>query len=187
MSSSRRASSRQQSTQVAFCGMAASLSIVIMLMGGIIPIATYCVPMLCGLLLLPILLEYGQKSAWLTYISVALIALVMGFDKEASFFYIFIGYYPILKWKIDRVKVKRRRFLLKFLLFTGTITLMYSLLFLLMPMDAIVQEFNDMGLALTIVFVIVYDLCMFLYDFMLTPLVFIYANKFRPKLRFLRK
>ena len=35
-----------------------------MLLGGVIPIATYAVPMLCGLILLPVLLEFDAPAAW---------------------------------------------------------------------------------------------------------------------------
>ena len=52
---SNHSKARKQSTMAAFCGMAAGLSMVILLLGGVIPVATYAVPMLCGLLLLPIL------------------------------------------------------------------------------------------------------------------------------------
>ena len=47
---SQRKSARRQSVTVAFCGMAAALSVVIMLIGGVIPAATYAVTMLCGTL-----------------------------------------------------------------------------------------------------------------------------------------
>ena len=102
----RHSSAHRQSLMIAFCGMAAGLSVAIMLLGGVIPAATYAVPMLCGLLLLPVLLEFGPKAAWTVYIAVSLLALMLGFDKEAAFFYIFIGYYPIVKWKIERVPAK---------------------------------------------------------------------------------
>ena len=61
---SNRESSRQQSAKAAFCGLMVALSIVIMLAGGIIPIATYAAPMISAVLLLPILFEYGRKIAF---------------------------------------------------------------------------------------------------------------------------
>ena len=47
-----RTSSREQSTKIAFCGLIVGVAVVLMLAGGIIPIATYCTPMLAGILLL---------------------------------------------------------------------------------------------------------------------------------------
>ena len=184
---SQRKNARQQSMTVAFCGMAAALSAVIMLIGGVIPIATYAVPMLCGTLLLPILIEFGKRAAWATFFSVALLSLILGFDKEAAFFYLFIGYYPILKWPMDRLRPKGKRILCKGLLFTCAIGVMYGILFLLFPMEAMVEEFREMGIFLSIIFVIAYVGCMFLYDAMLVRLLPLYANRVRPKLKFLTK
>lgn len=180
-----RKNARRQSALAAFCGMAAGLSVVIMLMGGIIPAATYAVPMLCGLLLLPILLEFGAKAAWITYLATALIALLMGFDKEAAFFYIFIGYYPIVKWKLDRIRSRPLRLAAKLGLFTGAIVIMYGFMYLLFPLQAFAQEFREMGIWLSTLFVLVYDLCMLIYDRLLLPLSMIYINRIRPRLSFL--
>ena len=184
---SQRKSARRQSVTVAFCGMAAALSVVIMMTGGVIPIATYAVPMLCGTLLLPILIELGKSAAWATFISVALLSLILGFDKEAAFFYLFIGYYPIVKWPLDRVKPKGKRILCKTMLFACAVCVMYGLLYLLFPMEAMVQEFREMGIALSVLFLIVYVGCMFLYDSLLVRLLPVYANRIRPQLKFLAR
>lgn len=182
-----RKNARRQSVMVAFCGMAAALSVVVMMLGGVIPIATYAVPMICGTLLLPILIEFGKKAAWAAFFSVALLSLILGFDKEAAFFYLFIGYYPIVKWPLDRVKPKGKRVLCKALLFSGTMVVMYLLLYLLFPMEDMVEDFREMGAALSIVFLIVYVACMFLYDRLLVQLLPLYANRVRPKFHFLMK
>ena len=184
---SNRNTARRQSLMVAFCGMAAGLSIVIMLLGGVIPVATYAVPMLCGLLLLPILMEFGRAAAWATFFATAALALLLDFDKEAAFFYLFIGYYPIVKWRLDRIKKKWLRFLAKLLLFTAAITAMYALLALLFPLAEMIQEFRDMGLWMTVLFVLLYDVCMLLFDRALLVAVAVYANRVRPKLTFLRR
>ena len=93
-----RSRSRRQSSKIAFCGLMVALSVALMLTGGLIPIATYCAPMASAILLRPILLEFGKKAAWTAYAAVSLITLMLGIDKEAAFFYLFLGYYPILKW-----------------------------------------------------------------------------------------
>ena len=85
MAGQNRSGSRKQSGKVAFCGMMVALSVALMLTGGLVPIATYCAPMLGGILLLPIMLEYGRKTAWTAYIATSLIVLTLGVDKEAAF------------------------------------------------------------------------------------------------------
>ena len=186
MANNRR-QSRQQSSKIAFCGLMVALSVTLMLSGGLIPIATYCVPMFVGILLLPILLEYGKNTAWTAFSATALITLLMDTDKEAAFFYLFFGYYPLLKWEIERIKNKRLRLPCKLLLFNGSIAAMYILLGFLLNMQALVEEFSQMGAVLFIAFILVFDLCMLLYDRLLFPLVLLYVNRIQPKLRFLKQ
>lgn len=181
-----RRSSRQRSSMMAFCGMMVALATVMMFTGGLIPVLTYCAPMIAGVILLPVLLEYGKKAAWTAYAAVALITLFVGIDKEAAFFFLFLGYYPIVKWDIDRIKRKPLRVLLKLLVFNVSIAAMYAILGFLLHMDAMVAEFSQMGAALLAVFVVLMNVCMFMYDKLLTPLVLLYAKRLRPKLRFLR-
>lgn len=183
---SNRSRGRKQSAMMAFCGLSAALSVVLMFSGGLIPVATYCVPMVCGILLLPILIEYGKKMAWTTFAAVALITLLIGIDKEAAFFYLFLGYYPILKWEIERIKNKPARFAVKLAVFNISIALMYMILGILLNMDALIEEFTQMGWMLLAAFIVLLNVCMLLYDRLLVPMVFLYANRIRPKLRFLR-
>ncbi|MBQ9196407.1 MAG: hypothetical protein IJ157_04105 [Clostridia bacterium] len=183
----KRTSSRRQSVRIAYCGMAAALSVALMLLGGVIPAATYAVPMLCGLLLLPVLLEFDAKAAWTTYIAASLIVLMLGFDKEAAFFYIFLGYYPIVKWKLDRIASRLCRTLAKAGLFLAALAAMYGLLALLFPLAAFMREFEEMGLLSAVFFVALYVFCMLLYDRLLLPMAMIYMNRVRPRLKFLNR
>ena len=184
---SKRSNSRYQSSKVAFCGLMTALSVTLMLAGGVIPVATYAVPMVAGVMLLPILLEYGKKAAWTAFAAVSLIVLLLGIDKEAAFFYIFLGYYPILNWDIERIQRKYLKLAFKLLIFNLSIAVMYALLGVVLNMDAIVQEFSQMGSALMAVFVLTLNLCLLLYDRLMLPLVYLYAARISPKLRFLRR
>lgn len=183
----RRQESRYQSSKIAFCGLMVALSVALMLSGGLIPIATYCIPMFTGILLLPILLEYGKQTAWTAFAATALITLLMDADKEAAFFYLFFGYYPLLKWEIERIRNKRLRLPCKLLIINGSIILMYAILGFLLNMQALVEEFSQMGSLLLAAFLIVFNICMLLYDRLLFPLLFLYVNRIQPKLKFLKR
>ena len=180
-----RSRSRRQSSKIAFCGLLVALSVALMLTGGLIPIATYCAPMASAILLLPILLELGKKAAWTAYAAVSLITLMLGIDKEAAFFYLFLGYYPILKWEIDRIKSKHLRLPCKLLVFNAAIALMYVTLGLLMNMTAIIEEFTQMGAVLLTAFIVMLNACLLLYDRLLFPLVYLYVNRIKPRLKFI--
>ena len=195
MAGQNRSGSRKQSGKVAFCGMMVALSVALMLTGGLVPIATYCAPMLGGILLLPIMLEYGRKTAWTAYIATSLIVLTLGVDKEAAFFYLFLGYYPIIKWNIEKIGKKPLRLALKLVVFNAAIFLMYAILGFVLHMDAVVAEFTEMGAWLLFLFAVlmatlflpqvVLNFSLLLYDRLLVPLTAIYINKLRPRLRFL--
>jgi len=181
-----RNQSRQQSGKIAFCGLMVALTVTLMLAGGLIPIATYCVPMFGGILLLPVLLQYGKKTAWTAFSAAAIITLLMDTDKEAAFFYLFFGYYPLIKWDIERIKNKYLRVLCKLTLFNGSIVLMYMILGFLLNMRALIEEFSQMGGVLLIAFILIFDICMMLYDRLLFPLLLLYVNRIQSKLRFLK-
>ena len=184
---SNRRQSRRQSARIAVCGMLTALSVALMLAGGLIPIATYAAPIFASVLLLPIMIEYGKKTAWTAYAAVSFLSLVMGMDKEAAFFYLFLGYYPILKWDIDRC-IKRRpaRVLLKLAVFTLATALMYATLGFLLHMDAVVAEFREMGVLLLMLFMAALNASMLIFDRLIMVLAILYVQRIRPRLRFLR-
>ena len=187
MPDTRRGASRKQSAKMAFCGMMVALTVVLMLSGGLIPIATYCAPMAAGLLLLPILLEYGKRTAWTAFAAAALISLMLDADKEAAFFYLFLGYYPILKWELERIRKRPLRIVVKLALFTVATVLMYSVMGFVLGMDAVIAEFREMGRVMLALFMVFFDCCMLLYDRVVAQIAVLYVKRLRPRLRFLQR
>ena len=181
----RRRESRKQSVRIAVSGILTALSVLLMLGGGLIPIATYAAPMAAALLLLPVVFEFGRATAVTCYAAVSLVSLMLTTDKEAALFYIFIGYYPVLKWDLDRIRTRPVRVLAKFLVFNLSLGLMYALLCFVLHLDALTAEFAAMGPWLLAAFWAGLVLCMFLYDRLLLPMSLLYWNRVRPRLRFL--
>ena len=184
--SNRQTHSHRQSVMMAYSGMTAALSVVLMLLGGIIPIMTYVSPLLCGVLLLPILLEFGKQYAWICWGVTALIVLLIGADREAAFFYLFFGYYPIIKWRLDQIKSKRLCLLAKASLFSLLTVALYALLGFVLHLDVVTQEFAEMGVWMTVGFLVVLVFCLLLYDRLLFPLCILYENRIKPKMKFIR-
>ena len=75
---------RNNSRRMALCGMMAALAVTIMLLGGVIPLATFCCPALAGLALIPVLMEAGKKWTLMVYAAAAVLSLLLGPDKEAA-------------------------------------------------------------------------------------------------------
>lgn len=136
------ASKRTPAANVALGGVMAALAMVVMSMGTLIPVATYVCPMLCAVLLQMVLKICGQRIAWAWYGAVAILSLLLAPDKEAAAVFAFLGYYPIVKPKLDRLKGK---WLWKILLFNVSTLVMYWLLMHIFGLDQIASDFEEMG------------------------------------------
>ena len=155
------ASKRTPSSAIALGGILAALAVVVMNLGGLIPIATYVCPMICMLLLQVVRKTCGMRYAWAWYGAVSILGVLLSPDKEAAAVFAFLGYYPIVKPKLDRAKGK---WLWKLLLFNASILLMYWLLMHLFGMEQIVSEFSEMGGAMTAVTLILGNVTFLLLD-----------------------
>lgn len=149
---------------MALSGVLAAAAAVIMGMGTLIPVATYVCPVICMVLMQVVLRLCGGRYAWAWYGCVAILGLLFAPDKEAAVIFCFLGYYPILKPKIDRKKGKS---LIKAVYFNTVILAAYALLIYLMGLNEILREFGDMGLVMTILLLLLGNVTFFLLDFSL--------------------
>ena len=154
-------SKRTPASAVALGGVLAALAVVIMSLGTLIPVATYVCPMLCCLLLQTVCKLCGTRMAWAWYGAVSILGLLMAPDKEAAAVFVFLGYYPIVKPRLERRKL---RWLWKGLLFNGAVLIMYTLLIHLMGMAEIAAEYAEMGSVLTLVMLVLGNVTFFLLD-----------------------
>lgn len=155
---------------MALGGVTASLAVVILSLGGLVPLATYILPMICCVLLQMIRKGLGRRGCWVWYATVSMLGILLGADKEAAAVFLVLGYYPIIKPQIER---KPAPFLAKLLLFNLSILLMYQALIHLFGMAALAAEFSSMGLWMTLVTLALGNLCFFLLDRVLS----LYAKK----------
>ena len=147
--------------QIALGGMMAALAVVIMSLGGMIPSATFVCPMLCCLILQIVRTICGDRMAWAWYGAVAILSLLMGPDKEAAAVFVFLGYYPILKPRMDKLPVK---WLCKGILFNASVLTMYWLLIHIMGMAQLAEEFSELGMAMIAVMLVLGNVIFFLLD-----------------------
>lgn len=151
--------------KVAIGGVTSALAVVIMCLGTVIPLATFICPLLCMILLSLVLRFTDVKIAWGWYIAVCILGLLLSPDKEAAATFVFLGYYPIIKPYLDRLKLS---FIWKLALFNIAIGAMYGSLIFLFGMEALLTEFNQMGTILCVVTMMLGNLCLFVFDCLLT-------------------
>ena len=154
-------SKRTPAANIALGGVLAALAVVIMSMGTIIPVATYVCPMLASLVLELVRKTCGSRIAWAWYGAVATLSLLLAPDKEAAAVFLALGYYPIVKPRLDRMKGK---WLWKVLLFNAVILLTYWLMMHLLGFDRLAAEFAEMGRAMAAVLLVLGNVTFFLLD-----------------------
>lgn len=151
--------------KIALGGLMAAVAVVIMCLGGLIPVATFVCPVLCILLCGTVFLLCGQRITWAWYAAVSILSVLLGPDKEAAAIFAFLGCYPILKSFFERFKI---RFLLKILFFNSAISLMYTLLICVFGMVQIIAEYSEFGLLGFAVVAILGNVTFVLFDRLLT-------------------
>lgn len=147
--------------KIALGGLLAAVAVVIMLFGGMIPLATFVCPMLCVLIQYVVFRFCGRRIAWGWFGAVAILSILLSPDKEAALIFCILGYYPILKPTLDKSKL---RLLWKVLLFNGSIALAYGLLLRVLGLDDVMQEYRAMGYAGLAVSLLLGNACFFLLD-----------------------
>lgn len=155
------ANKQSKASSVALGGVLAALAVVIMCMGTIIPVATYVCPMLCAVVLQMVLKTCGTQIAWAWYGAVAILSALLAPDKEAAAVFLFLGYYPIVKPRLDGTKL---RWLWKGLLFNGSVVVMYWLLIQLLGLSQVMEDFEGMGAAMLAALLILGNVTFFLLD-----------------------
>ena len=172
----------KKSRKMALTGMLCALAVVLMMLGGVIPLATFCCPALAGLMLIPVFVECGEKLSWCAYAAIAALSLILCPDKEAALLLAFIGYYPILRWRLDQLRSSLLRVVAKLGVFNLAVLAMYALSILVLQMDQILREYQEMGLALTIACLLVGNVTLLLYDRLIAIMTALYVNRLRGRL-----
>lgn len=166
--------------KIAFSGVIAALAVVVMLMGNIIPIATFVAPALAGLLMLPVALEADKRTAFMCYGVVCLLSLLWVSDTEMALFFVFLlGYYPIIYSSLTKIPNRIVQYAAKLLIFNAAVLAVYFLLIVIIASPAIIAELNESGLLFAALLLLVGNITFVMYDVLLGRLTFVYICKFK--------
>lgn len=172
----------RDSRRIAVGGMMAALATAILLMGGVIPAATFIGPALAGIMLIPVLIEGGRRMALGAWVAVSALSLMLCADKEAALLFAFLGWYPVAKWPLEAKLPGWRSLPVKLLLWNACAGAMAALIFFVLRMDQIIAEYREMGRIMLVVFILMANVTLVLYDRLLNTLAILYLKKLRPKL-----
>ena len=169
------------SYKVSLGGIVGALSLVLMLLTSIIPFGTFAFPALAGMMLLCIVIELGYSWAFIVYVVVSVLSLLLLTDKEAALYYIvFLGFYPILKGLIERIRSKAIQYMLKYAVFN---ICMVTAFYLSIYVFSIPKEsFNIFNVYLPWVLLLLGNIVFLVYDLCVSKVVTIYLLKIHKKL-----
>ena len=169
------------SVKVSIGGVIAALSIVLMLLTAVIPFGTFAFPTFAGFMLVVIVIEIGYGAAFGVYAAVALLSFLLVPDKEAALMYtIFLGYYPIVKSLIERIRNKAVQYVVKLVLFNVCMIAAFFIAVNLLSIPA--ESYNLFGFNMPLAFLLLGNVVFVLYDYCVTRIVTVYLLKWRDKL-----
>jgi hypothetical protein len=164
---------------MALCGMFAALMLAVMMVGGLLPASALSCPALAGALSIPVLWEYGPRGGGMVYAVVSVLSCILSPNKEAALYYVLLlGWYPLIRPRLQHLSRPWVRICLKVLLFTAGLFLcsLLSVYVLGIPLESPLTGLYVAGL------VILGNVAFLLYDRLLAMLTDLYLRRLRPKL-----
>lgn len=156
---------RNNSKSIALGGVLAAVAVVIMYLGGLIPVATYVCPMLCTMTQFVVMRYCGKRIGWSWFGVVSLLSLFFGPDKEAAMVFLAIGYYPLIKQNLEQSSF---RGVIKMLFFNTSVVMVYLIMIYLMGMAEIAAENREFGVIGLAVILLLGNVTFLLLDKLLT-------------------
>ncbi len=161
--------------RIAFSGVAAALSVVIMYIAGITDILSLSGVLVAAFMILFIYIEYGTKTALSVYAAVSIISVLILPDKFSAVVYVlFAGYYPIIMTKLER-KPKLIAWTLKLVCFNAVLIAMTVASRYIAYVEA------ELPIIEAAVFVLA-NLVFVMSDILAGRLIVLYIIKYRPRL-----
>ncbi len=158
---------KKKTQELALAGMLGATAVVLLMLGGVIPLATFSCPVLASFAILIAGEECRRSYAWTCFAAAAILGLLLGPDKESALLFAFLGYYPLLQPKLEALRPAALRLALKLALAVAAVGAMYALILFVFRLEAVVQEFYAASpavlwstIAMGFVLFLVYDLAL---------------------------
>lgn len=172
----------KKSTQVAMGGIASALCLLLMFL-TIIPIATYTMPALAGMVLIVVVIENGYSTAWMVYAAVGFLSIFICPDKEAAMLFVgFFGFYPILKGKLEKIRRRLLEYVVKFVVFNVAMIANYMVIIYLFGIQDVLEEVGPIGKYSVFLLLALGNVVFFVYDVALSKIIMAYRYVLRKKI-----
>lgn len=156
-----------------------ALCVALMAIARVISVTDYAVSAICGAIIGAVVIELGNKWAMTAYAVSASLGLLLANNEAALTFAALLGFYPIIKPYIERLK-KPVSYLIKLVLFNGIMCTLYFVVDKLgfIPME----EISWLGKYTVAVVLILANIAFLLYDFAFGGIMALYYARIHPRI-----
>lgn len=169
---------------VSLCGIMCGLALAVMFFLSMIPAFEYISPAVAGVLVWVVRERLGVKYGMVSYIAVGALIMFFSPNYEASMMYVFLlGYYPIIREFILRLKNRFLQWLLKLTIYVSTSVLCYLLLIYLFGMSQLLEDMGEFGRYGPLVLLGMGAVAFVMYDIFLSLFAPFYEKILKPKIQ----
>ncbi|MBP3703986.1 MAG: hypothetical protein J6I98_00500 [Clostridia bacterium] len=170
---------RSKTSRVALCGVIAALSVVVLFLTGIIPVATIALPAVAGCFLIAVVAETNARYGMAVYAVVSLLSIFLVPDREATLMYIvFFGYYPALYGLLSRIRNRALCWAAKLFVFNAAMIAEGAAAVLMLSVP--LEEMMPYGWISIPVMLVLFNLVFVLYDRSMNGLIVMYIRRVYP-------
>lgn len=176
-------SSATTAFKVALGGICSAVCLLSMFCSGFLPMLSYTIPTFAGFLMVVMIVEADKNWAIATYVAVSLLCIFVTPNYEATLLFIlFMGYYPILKFYLDKKKNKVLVWICKYAIFNAAIVIFFFAFQYIFTSVDMMEGMEMFGKYAVLVLWIAANIFFLIYDYALTQLINVYINWFRKKI-----
>lgn len=169
---------------VSLCGVMSGLALAFMFMMGMVPSFEYISPAIGGLLIWIIRKNLGVKYGMVSYLAVGFLGLLIVPNYEAIMMFVFLlGYYPIVREYLQKIKFAVLRWIAKLAVFAIPSVGAYMVLIHLLGLTYLLEDANDFGKYGTLVLLGLGAFAFVLYDVFLGIFNPFYDKIIKPKIQ----
>ena len=174
----------KSSYKVALGGMIMALCVLCMTATNLFPFASFALPALAGVLIIPLNLELGKKWALSVYAGTSLLCIFLSSDHTAIVsFIVLFGYYPILKEVIEKLRHPVLEWVLKMLTFNIAVGIGVLITLIFLGTQTLISEYGEFGKIGVLAFILACNVVFVLFDIALTRLITLIIYRFLPLLK----
>ena len=169
--------------RVSLGGVISSLCIFFMFCSNLFPMLNYTIPTFAGFLMVIMIVETNALWAFITYVSVSLLSFLVTPNIEAALlFTIFMGYYPILRFYLQKLNNLPLRIVIKLAVFNAAVISFYLLFQFVFMTEDMLEGLERFGKYAPIVLLAVANVIFVIYDRLVGQLTGLYVDWFRKKI-----